>query len=119
MPPHSLRRLTTIPKTLMLRSQRPQSPLLRLQKEVITLLHQPKRQTRSAKPMRAPQVIRAGGREAFFLCDAQRAIEFVCAPEAAVAGDAEVDGGGEAGEFVVVGGVVGGGGGGGALGGRS
>ena len=34
----------------------------------------------------------------------------MCAPEAAVAGDAEVDGGGEAGEFVVVGGVVGGGG---------
>lgn len=28
-------------------------------------------------------------------------------PEAAVAGDAEVDGGGEAGEFVVVGGVLG------------
>ena len=58
--------------------------------------------------MRAPQVIGAGSREAFFLRDAQRAVEFVGGPEAAIAGDAEIDGAGEAGEFVVVGSVVGG-----------
>ena len=57
--------------------------------------------------MRAPQVIRAGSREAFFLRDAQRAVEFVGGPEAAVAGDAEVDDGGEAGKFLVVSGGVG------------
>ena len=53
--------------------------------------------------MSAPQIIRARSREAFFLGDAKRAVEFMCGPYAAIAGDAEIDGVGEAGELEVVG----------------